>query len=107
MKSSFNTNAAQSNSRRFWKTTSNFGKPEYRVSREAYEAAHLEAERLDTVGDARRFADELPELPATAAEIRRERLKCAGFILLALLVALLIYWCIDAGFRAELEGMMQ
>jgi hypothetical protein len=60
MKSSFNSNAAQSNSRRFWKTTSNFGKPEYRVSREAYEAAHLEAERIDTTSDARRFADELP-----------------------------------------------
>jgi hypothetical protein len=44
-KTSFNTNAAQSNSRRFWHTGANFGKPEDRITREAYLAAHLEAER--------------------------------------------------------------
>jgi hypothetical protein len=74
-------------------------------------------------GYAREFANTIPkraerqppdafawvheEQPVKPAEIRRERLKMVGYIALAFVLALLIYWCIDAGFRAELEGVMQ
>jgi hypothetical protein len=63
---SLNTNAAQSNSRRFWRASSDFGGPEMRIDRESYEAAHLEAERIESVADARRFTDELPQEESAA-----------------------------------------
>jgi hypothetical protein len=93
--------------------------PDERVREMQFHAAMEDALRKHG-GYAREFANTIPpkrqpptchdwayETPVKPAEIRRERLKCAGFIVLAIVLAVVIYYCIDAGLRAELEGMMQ